>query len=99
MKRKSKPRRSKTGRIPGADRTQPKPVAVLQGDDSAPDQPFAEGTGDTLSADLRHRLISETAFRHLVERGYEDGSEVEDWTQAETEIDHTLLNPSERHPR
>ena len=82
-----------------ASREQPKSVPVLDGDAQTPDQPFAEGMNDTLSADLRHRLISETAFHHLVERGYEDGSEVDDWTEAEAEVDHTLLNPSEERSR
>jgi hypothetical protein len=60
-----------------------------------PDQPFVEGAGDALDPDLRHRLISETAFHHLQERGFADGSEVEDWAQAEAEVDHTLINPRE----
>ena len=76
----------------------PRAVAVLPGGSeiaSAPDQPFARGVKDTLSPDLRHRLVSETAFHHLAERGYGDGSEVDDWAQAEAEIDHTLLKSPE----
>ena len=94
MKRKqNRSHRAKTA--PHRLRHQPRSVPVLQGDaeDPAPDQPFKEGAGDALSADLRHRLISETAFHHLAERGFEEGNEVEDWTEAEGEVDHTLLNP------
>ncbi len=102
MKRKSRPS-SRTGAAPHVHvRVRPKAVPVLESDaDTAttPDQPFAEGAADALSADLRHRLISETAFHHLAERGYEDGSEVEDWTEAEAEVDHTLLNPTRERPR
>ena len=102
MKRKSR-HSSRTSATPhGLARPHPKAVPVLDDDAAAtstPDQPFAEGAADALSADLRHRLISETAFHHLAERGYENGSEVEDWTQAEAEVDHTLLNPTKDRPR
>lgn len=63
-----------------------------------PDQPFAEGAADVLGPDLRHRLISEAAFHHLAERGFEDGSEVEDWSQSEDEVDHTLIRQSTDEP-
>ena len=58
-----------------------------------PDTPFAEGPQSEIDAELRHRLISETAYRHYVERGYAEGGELEDWLQAEAEVDHYLLNP------
>jgi len=57
------------------------------------EQPFAEGAADALGPDLRHRLVSETAYHHLEERGYAEGSEVEDWSEAEAEVDHTLIHP------
>jgi hypothetical protein len=102
MKRKSR-RSFRTNATPHVHaRPHPKAVPVLDDDAAAatsPDQPFAEGAGDALSADLRHRLISETAFHHLAERGYENGSEVEDWTQAGAEVDHTLLNPTQERRR
>jgi hypothetical protein len=60
--------------------------------EEAPDQPFAEGAHDGIDADLRHRLISETAYRLYAERNYGDGGDVDDWMQAEAEIDHLLLN-------
>jgi hypothetical protein len=57
-----------------------------------PDQPFAAGPASEIDAELRHRLISETAYRYYIERGYNDGGDVEDWLQAEAEVDHFLLN-------
>lgn len=58
-----------------------------------PEQPFGEGARDEIDPDLRHRMISETAFHLLAERGYAEGSEVEDWQQAEAAVDHLLLKP------
>lgn len=78
----------------------PGSVATLALEDDAqrtPDQPFAGGTaGDVLDADLRHRIVSEAAFHHLAERGYEEGGENDDWRDAQAEIDHVLLNPSDK---
>lgn len=61
--------------------------------DATPDQPFEEGARDALGSDLRHRMISEAAYYRYAERGYADGYDVDDWTAAEAEIDHLLLNP------
>jgi len=41
-------------------------------------------------------MISETAYRLYAERGYTDGYDVDDWVQAEAEVDHLLLNPASR---
>lgn len=69
--------------------------AILAADPApATEHPFSEGAGDSLDPDLRHRLISETAFHHLEDRGFAEGSEVEDWSEAEAEVDHTLIEPS-----
>ncbi|MDH4181090.1 MAG: DUF2934 domain-containing protein [Betaproteobacteria bacterium] len=57
-----------------------------------PETPFAEGVHSEIDQDLRHRLVSETAYRHYVERGYCDGGDLDDWLQAEAEVDHCLLN-------
>ena len=58
-----------------------------------PDQPFAEGAADTIDPDLRYRMISEAAYHRYVDRSYADGYDIEDWLQAEAEVDHILLNP------
>lgn len=61
-----------------------------------PDQPFAEGAHDAIDSDLRQRMISEAAFRLYAARGYVEGYDIEDWLQAEAEVDHLLLNPQSR---
>jgi len=61
-----------------------------------PDQPFVEGIEDQLDADLRYRMVSETAYRLHAERGYADGYDVDDWLQAEAAVDHLVLNPKTR---
>lgn len=78
-----------------ADPKHPHVVPILRAEDpdeDAPDQPFAEGARDTISPDLRHRMISEAAHRRYVERGYSDGDDVDDWLQAEADVDHLLVN-------
>ena len=73
------------------------PVATLEiEDEMEPDQPFAEGALDAIDPDLRHRMISEAAYRYYGERGYEEGYDVDDWLQAEADVDHLLLNPRNR---
>ena len=73
------------------------PIATLETEDEMdPDQPFAESTLDAIDPDLRQRMISETAYRYYGERGYADGYDVDDWLQAETDVDHVLLNPRDR---
>ena len=67
-------------------------------DEPFPETPFAEGNGAELGADLRHRLISEAAYARYCARGYANGYDVDDWLEAEAEIDHLLLNWVERHP-
>ena len=68
------------------------PIIAVEEADATPDQPFAEGAQDAIDADLRHRMISEAAYRRYVQRGYADGYDLDDWLQAEAEIDHLLLH-------
>jgi hypothetical protein len=75
----------------------PHGVAIIASQDEvgeAPDQPFAEGATDELDPDLRHRLISEAAFNRQTERGYNSDYETDDWLEAETAIDHVIVNPN-----
>lgn len=86
-----------------SDSKHPHVVPILAADqsDEAPDQPFVEGAQDTIDPDLRHRMVSEAAYHCYVERGYADGYDRDDWLQAETEVDHVLLNrrqPAEDAP-
>lgn len=83
------PRRPETG----AAARRPRSVAVLSDSaaDDAMESPFAEGVHDELDADLRHRMVSEAAYYLAERRGFEEGYEVEDWLQAEADVDHMLL--------
>lgn len=86
------PRKGSAGYV-----AQPRSIPVLVDEpemDVTPDQPFAEGAYDAIDPDLRHRMISEVAYRRYVERGYDDGFDQDDWLQAEADIDHLLLNRS-----
>jgi hypothetical protein len=86
------------GTHPAQHVSHPHSVAILEAEalrEPFPDQPFAEGARDTLDPDLRYRMISEAAYRLYAERGYADGSDVDDWLAAEAEVDHLLLNPDE----
>ena len=81
--------------LPRTDPKHPHVVPILDAQDQVddvPDQPFAEGAQDTIDRDLRHRMISEAAYHRHVERGYADGYDLDDWLDAETAIDHVLLN-------
>lgn len=71
----------------------PESIAVLPARkvDEAFDQPFAEGITDQLDPDLRHRLISEAAFRRSAERGFSSDYDDEDWRDAEAEVDHVVV--------
>jgi hypothetical protein len=70
-------------------------IAVEISDDPIADTPFAEGKGDGLDPNLRHRLISERAYARYCERGYADGYDMDDWLEAEAEADHTVLHPAD----
>ena len=79
----------------------PRTVAILEDAEleAQVDQPFEEGSHDQINADLRHRLISETAFELYQRRGFADGYDLDDWLQAEEQVDHLLLQrPTETVP-
>jgi hypothetical protein len=67
-------------------------VHIIEQEEGAPETPFEEGAHDMLDADLRHRMISETAYHLYAQRGYADGYDLDDWFQAETQIDHISLS-------
>ena len=50
---------------------------------------------DGLSADLRHRMISEAAYHLYTQRGYREGYDLDDWLEAEAQVDHVLVQPPE----
>jgi hypothetical protein len=68
------------------------PAIVIEAEgEQVPEQPFAEGACEAIDPDLRYRMISEAAYRRYADRGYEDGYDVEDWLEAEADVDHLLL--------
>ena len=98
MKRKARIRRSGRAKPPRGAAARPRDTATLALGpeiDDAPDQPFAAGVDDMLDADLRHRLVSEAAFHHQAERGYNSDYEDDDWRDAESEVAHVNLHPRE----
>lgn len=48
--------------------------------------------GDTVSAEQRHRMIEETAYLMAQARDFAPGGELEDWLNAEAEIDARLTS-------
>jgi DUF2934 family protein len=49
--------------------------------------PPAERAHDEIDSDLRHRMISEAAYRLYEKRGYAEGNAMDDWLEAEAAID------------
>ena len=68
------------------------PTTVMQStiEDASEPVPPVVVTLDDVKRDLRHRMISEAAYRIYAQRGYVDGFELADWCQAEAEIDRVL---------
>src|SRR5437867_7528232 len=54
--------------------------------------PILAGTPNEIDPDLRHQMISEAAYQLYVDGGYRDGHELDDWLQAEAEVDRVLAN-------
>lgn len=76
--------------------TRPVSVPIVDIDDADLDQPFADDARDAFDADLRHRIVSEAAFHRLADRGYDESGQIEDWLEAEGDLDHMLAG---RGPR
>ena len=55
-----------------------------------PEPPVAENAQGKIDPQARHRMISEAAYRLYARRGYVEGFELEDWMQAEAEVDRQL---------
>jgi len=55
--------------------------------------PVDTSTQVLFDTDLRHRMISEAAFHLYTQRGYVDGYDLDDWLQAEAQIDELIMNP------
>jgi hypothetical protein len=59
------------------------------------ESPAAMASQSGIDAETRHRMISEAAYRLYVQRGYLEGFELEDWLQAEAEVDDQLGHSEE----
>jgi hypothetical protein len=82
------------GRTPAREE-RPHSVAIIDPDpelERLPDQPFEESPRTEIDPELRDRLISDAAYRRYAARGFTDGYDVEDWLDAEAEVDHLLLD-------
>jgi hypothetical protein len=55
--------------------------------------PVEGGAGAVFDPDLRHRMISEAAYYLYSQRGSANGYDVDDWLQAEAQVDDLILNP------
>jgi hypothetical protein len=79
-----------------ADPKHPRVVANLEATEPAEaetdEHPLEQGARDEIDPDLRHRLISEAAFELYRRRGYCDGYDIDDWLQAEAQVDATRLH-------
>jgi hypothetical protein len=72
-----------------------KPIAIEKAIESAVQS--ASGHSPTFATtfmdpDLRTALIAEAAFFRAERRGFEPGHEMEDWLQAEAEVDARLMH-------
>ena len=50
-----------------------------------------------IDAEIRNRMIAEAAYYRAEARGFATGYELEDWLEAEADVDHTL-SPSALAP-
>ena len=73
---------------PNPDPLDPSAPASDIGEDG--DTPIEEDAQSEIGDELRHRMISEAAYQLYAERGYVDGLELDDWLQAENEVDRSL---------
>jgi len=67
--------------IPTAAPAHPHSVPILESEDpvdAAVEQPFVEGAQDAIDADLRHRMIRESAYHRYTASGYADGYDLDD---------------------
>jgi len=55
--------------------------------------PHDDGPGMVFDPDLRHRMISEAAYYMYTQRGYADGYDLDDWLEAEAQVEDLIMNP------
>lgn len=52
-----------------------------------------------IEAGLLHKRIADRAYQLYEARGYKDGHAIDDWVQAETEIEREMLSRSQEQTR
>lgn len=76
------------------DRTPPKAKGKPKSKAAAPAEatPASAGTPPAggVEAEQRRKLIAEAAYRRAERRGFEQGDPVQDWLEAEREVDQRL---------
>ncbi len=77
-------------RAAGATPAHPLERRAAEFSDEPLDSLLEDTAADEIDPELRHRMISEAAYHHYIQRGYEDGYDLDDWLQAEAEIDQML---------
>ena len=77
----------------------PDPSIALSGSDTGEDldTPIDEDAQGEIGDELRHRMISEAAYQLYAGRGYVDGLELDDWLEAENEVERRLAGRRATH--
>lgn len=63
------------------------PVHLLTAESLTPEFP----KNSPVAKEIRHLMIAEAAYYRAEARGFADGYELDDWLEAEAEIDQTIL--------
>ena len=58
--------------------------------ENAADVSVRESLRQRIDPELRYRMISERAFEFYVARGYADGNDMDDWLEAEKQVESML---------
>ena len=59
----------------------------------------ADSPVQSVTPEDRQQMIAEAAYYRALQRGLSGGDPVDDWLQAEQEINNALLNPLRNSPR
>lgn len=69
--------------------------AKIDMDPTAADGPGTFAKRPLINPDLRRRMISEAAYYRAEARHFADGYELEDWLEAEAEVERLIASSSE----
>ena len=93
MSKQTTPR--KTSKTPGKSKTarmskSSVPAVAGRRDMTRSDAPASRATHPGLDPQMRHEMISQAAYFHAEQRGFAGGGEMDDWLEAERDIERTL---------